>query len=127
MAAQRPADPRPEYPRPQFRRADWLCLNGPWEFAFDDRDVGLTEGWPERPGLDGRIVVPFAYQARASGVGDRAVHPVLWYRRTFVVPAAWGSRRLRLHFGAVDYVAEIRLNGRRLGRHEGGTRRSRST
>ena len=33
--------PRPEFPEPQFERADWLTLNGSWEFAFDDADAGL--------------------------------------------------------------------------------------
>ena len=27
---------RTEYPRPQFVRREWQCLNGSWEFAFDD-------------------------------------------------------------------------------------------
>jgi len=24
------------YPRPQLQRSDWICLNGPWKFAFDN-------------------------------------------------------------------------------------------
>src|SRR5437762_13630895 len=84
--------PRAEYPRPQFRRGEWLCLNGPWAFAFDDADAGLRAGWQTPGGSFGgdegprEIVVPFAYQARLSGIGDRSVHPVVWYRRTVVVP-----------------------------------------
>ena len=45
MEEQDPYTPRPEYPRPQFVRSDWLNLNGVWEFAFDDADVGLEQGW----------------------------------------------------------------------------------
>ena len=26
--------PRSEYPRPQFRRENWLCLNGEWDFSI---------------------------------------------------------------------------------------------
>jgi len=34
--------PRPEYPRPQFvRENNWLNLNGEWDFAFDDLNLGL--------------------------------------------------------------------------------------
>ena len=29
------------YPRPQFIREQWLDLNGPWAFAFDDQDDGV--------------------------------------------------------------------------------------
>ena len=34
--------PRPEHPRPQFERADWLCLNGVWQFEIDQGNTGLS-------------------------------------------------------------------------------------
>ena len=37
--------PRPEYPQPQFQREQWVNLNGPWEFEFDDANRGLSEDW----------------------------------------------------------------------------------
>ncbi|HET7769025.1 MAG TPA: beta galactosidase jelly roll domain-containing protein, partial [Chloroflexota bacterium] len=122
-----PSIPRPEYPRPQFRRAEWLCLNGTWRFAFDDAGVGLRERWhdpdasfaPTAPGPH-EIVVPFPYQAPLSGIGDRSVHPVVWYRRSLSLPAAWRGRRILLHFGAADFRADVWLNGHHLGSHEGG-------
>ena len=40
--------PRPEYPRPQFVRADWLCLNGEWEFESDPGDSGKERQRQER-------------------------------------------------------------------------------
>jgi hypothetical protein len=115
--------PRAEYPRPQFQRNEWLCLNGEWCFAFDDADAGLAEGWVEQfstESPEGRIVVPFAYQSRLSGIGDRTIHPVIWYRRTLDVPEAWRGRRVRLHFGAVDFKTDVWLNGQHLGSHVGG-------
>ena len=45
MLSNRQELPRPEYPRPQFARSLWFNLNGEWEFAFDDADAGLNEGW----------------------------------------------------------------------------------
>ncbi|KAM3504546.1 hypothetical protein MY10362_003508 [Beauveria mimosiformis] len=35
------------YPRPDFVRpgSQWKSLNGPWDFLFDDEDVGLDEKW----------------------------------------------------------------------------------
>jgi hypothetical protein len=112
--------PRSEYPRPQFRRASWLCLNGVWQFEFDDDDVGLAHDWTRRTSLDGRIVVPFPHQAPLSGVGDRSAHPVVWYRREFALPVDWRHERLLLHFGAVDFHADVWLNGQMLGSHDGG-------
>ncbi len=113
--------PRPEYPRPQFERADWLSLNGPWAFEFDDRNVGLDEGWGAGERAFGRtITVPFCFESRASGIGDPSFHPWVWYRRAVTVPANWQGRRILLNFGAVDYRAMVWVNGRLAGSHEGG-------
>jgi beta-galactosidase/beta-glucuronidase len=113
--------PRPEHPRPDFQRRDWLSLNGPWEFGWDDGDVGLAEGWDAGTHtLPTTIVVPFVYQAPLSGIGDESVHEVVWYRRKFTVPASFGVRRTLLHFGAVDWEADVWVNGRHAAHHEGG-------
>ncbi|ANS75301.1 hypothetical protein AWM70_12360 [Paenibacillus yonginensis] len=42
--------PRTEYPRPQFEQKNWLCLNGEWEFAFDDANIGEKEKWQNAKG-----------------------------------------------------------------------------
>ena len=44
----------------------------------------------------------------------------LWYRRPFTIPAAWAGRRVRLHFGAVDWQARLLVNGKEVGQHRGG-------
>jgi beta-glucuronidase len=44
---------------------------------------------------------------------------LVWYQRRFDTAVAHGQRSF-LRFGAVNYSAEVWLNGRRLGRHEGG-------
>ena len=82
--------PRAEHPRPDFERENWMNLNGTWQFDFDDADVGRREKW-YLPGRSfGReILVPFAYQTRASGIGPTdEIHPVLWYRRVMAISAA---------------------------------------
>ena len=112
--------PRGEYPRPQLVREEWLCLNGPWAFGEDPGGNGEALGIPQRGRLDGEIVVPFAPESRLSGIGRRDFMPCVWYSRKFSVPARWKGRRLRLHFGAVDYEATVWLNGRRVGFHRGG-------
>ena len=61
MEHNQPGVPRPEYPRPQFVRAEWMNLNGEWEFAFDDEDRGRQLGWHYGLPLGGRITVPFPY------------------------------------------------------------------
>jgi beta-galactosidase/beta-glucuronidase len=114
------------YPRPQLVRQCWLELAGEWEFAFDDSDAGRREGWAERGLAAPRpIVVPFPPESPASGVCDPGPHRVLWYRRAVapgeVVAAGHGAgRRLLLHFGAVDYRADVWIDGQHVAAHEGG-------
>lgn len=115
--------PREEYPRPDFVRESWSCLNGLWEFAFDDEDRGLSQEWfapGARSAYDRNILVPFSYQCRASGIGDPRPHPVVWYRRVFDVPASWTNNRILLHFGAVDYACDVWVNGKHAGSNIGG-------
>src|ERR1041385_7535921 len=112
--------PRPEYPRPQFVREQWLNLNGEWEFAFDDKNEGLQQGWCDGRALPMRIVVPFAYQTQLSGINDKTIHEHVWYARTFVIPDEWHQTDLLLNFGAVDYAATVWINGQEVGHNRGG-------
>ena len=109
------------HPRPQLVRERWQDLCGPWQFAFDDADRGLVEGWhaAEAAPFDREIVVPFPPESRLSGVHDPGYHPVVWYRRSFTVPEV-AAGHLLLHFGAVDYRASVWVNGCYVGGHEGG-------
>lgn len=112
--------PRPEHPRPDRFRQHWQNLNGVWEFAFDPQDAGLRQGWHDGRTLPGRIIVPFCPESLLSGVFDENFHPVCWYARLFDVPETLRGGRVLLHFGAVDYRADVWLNGKHLGQHEGG-------
>jgi hypothetical protein len=109
-----PAKPLPEYPRPTMVRPEWQNLNGLWEYAIRPK----TEGKPDR--FDGQILVPFPVESALSGV-MKQVGPDnrLWYRRTFTVPAKWSGKTL-LHFGACDWETTVWVNGKELGKHQGG-------
>lgn len=112
---------RSEYPRPQFSREEWLGLNGEWEFSFDDSRVGVEEKWYKSDAAFSRkITVPFTFQSKLSGIEDPAFHDVVWYRKRFDIPEAWSGKQVILHFGAVDYVASVWVNGQLAFAHEGG-------
>lgn len=110
-----PANPLPEYPRPQMVRDQWQNLNGAWDYAI------LPKGSNEPAAFDGKILVPYAVESSLSGVqkmvGDKNE---LWYHRTFTVPATWKNKSLVLHFGAVDWKADIWINDVKVGAHQGG-------
>lgn len=102
-------------------RSAWLSLNGQWSFEFDDAGKGLLEDWAAAgKKFSKSIVVPFCFESSRSGIGDTSFHPVVWYQRSFTVPAEWKGRSVLLNFGAVDYQAEVWVNGRSAGSHEGG-------
>ncbi len=114
------ATPRPEYPRPQFERAEWQNLNGEWRFDFDDANQGLKEHWYQQHDFQQKITVPFAFQAPLSGIGTNEFHDIVWYDRSFELPAEWHGKNIILHFGAVDYRAVVWVNGHFVTQHEGG-------
>ncbi|HEV7299181.1 MAG TPA: glycoside hydrolase family 2 TIM barrel-domain containing protein [Tepidisphaeraceae bacterium] len=111
--------PRNEYPRPQFARADWLCLNGKWQFEIDPGDSGIDRGLLSRD-LSGEIIVPFCPESTLSGIGHVDRMLAVWYRRSITVPATWTGRRVLLHFQACDYETTVWVNGVEVARHRGG-------
>ncbi len=111
----------PEYPRPQLVRADWLNLNGLWQYDIRDKVAELPASMDIKFDSSGEILVPFPVESALSGV-KRPLLPTqhLWYKRTFTVPTGWLGQKLLLHFGAVDWEATVWVNGQQVGTHRGG-------
>ena len=102
-----PEIPWERYPRPQMKRADWLCLNGPWELQTGGRKQTIR--------------VPFCAESLLSGVEHPPkIGEEMRYRRSFAVPEGWRGKRVLLHFGAVMRKCSVRVNGKTLCRHENG-------
>ena len=102
---------RTAHPRPDRARQNWQTLNGPWRFRFDWSNEGKKQRWYEKPAFDLTIQVPFAYQAELSGIKEKRHCDVLWYAREITIPETMRDQRVLLHFGAVDYQADIWLDG----------------
>ena len=112
---------RTEHPKPQFRRDGWRNLNGIWAFEIDRADSGEERGYfaPDAP-LAQKINVPFCPESRLSGIADRDFTAAVWYRRSFTLTETEAAGRVVLHFGAVDYLATVAVNGIICGTHKGG-------
>ena len=101
------------YPRPQLVRSDWKDLCGEWKFAFGE-EASAEDAFEEK--LPRVIRVPFAYECKASGIGEETPHSTVWYSRT--IEGKTGKRAI-LHFDGADYNTEVYINRRLVGRHRG--------
>jgi len=94
-----------------------VSLDGPgWVIAPDVQNVGRDQKWWNGP-------TPEAIEARVPGIIQESLprhHGVAWYWREFEAPKhpSDGGRYL-LKFWAVDYMAEVWVNGTPVGGHEG--------
>jgi hypothetical protein len=113
--------PRTEHPRPDALRTNWLSLNGEWQFEMDAQGDGVARGLTANRDLARKILVPFCPESPLSGIGHYGLMKHTWYRRQFEIPASMRGKRVRLHFGAVDYQAWVWVNGRPVGSHIGGS------
>ncbi|MDD4890881.1 MAG: beta galactosidase jelly roll domain-containing protein, partial [Phycisphaerae bacterium] len=92
-------------------------LNGTWKLATDPANEGRSERWF-------KSIRPDAQDAPVPGIIQQAYpgyHGVAWYWHSFrcnigQIP----GERVRIRFGAVDYLAEVWLNGKFAGSFEGG-------
>jgi len=94
-----------------------LSLNGEWRLVLDPEDVGVAGRWFEGDAAGESLAV------RVPSVWDLWVPDydgVGWYFREFEVAPGLIDGCAFLRFEAADYYAEVWLNGRRLGDHEGG-------
>lgn len=95
-----------------------LCLNGTWKYAIDADETGrdkkfYAEGTDCSAWKD--MTIPTNWYL--TEVGD--YFGTIWFRTTFRTPAHYAGKKIFLRFAAVDYYADVWLNGKYLGSHEG--------
>jgi len=112
--------PREEYPRPQFERTEWLNLNGEWNFKFDKENKGEKEKWYKKFDADKKIIVPFTYETKASGIEEEEFCPHIWYQKKITIPSEFEGKEIILHFQAADYKTKLWVNGMFVGERKGG-------
>lgn len=106
-----------------------LSLDGLWKLRHAEKGEGEKQRLFEIAANDSdwqQVRVPgsvhtqiLKYPAYYTHQAEWISFKEWWYRKSFRVPAQMKGKRLRLRFGATDYYADIWLNGKKLGRHEG--------
>lgn len=108
---------RNEYPRMDSKREKYQLLNGEWDFAFDESNIGLTEKWFMNFPIQNLVInVPFAYQTELSGINKKDKIDTIWYRKKITLDKGF----IQLNFGAVDFEADIYIDGQHVCNHIGG-------
>ncbi len=93
-------------------------LNGSWRYRKDEKGTGVA-GQFHQPSTDisGWRTMDIPANWYLTEVG--AYHGVIWFARDFEVRDDPDGREHDLVFHGVDYTADVWLNGKHLGRHEG--------
>ncbi|MBO5789872.1 MAG: glycoside hydrolase family 2, partial [Clostridia bacterium] len=102
------------YPRPQMKRDSFFSLCGAWSLSVQKEESVTALG---------EITVPYPPESALSGIERALGKGEKWlYEKSFTLPEGFcfEGGRVLLHFGAVDQIAEVSLNGKALLRHEGG-------
>lgn len=100
--------PFADYPRPQLiRQSQWINLNGRW-------DCGVVVPFPLESELSGFNKLP---EYKGSVPEEYDYYTSFEYHESGDYPK--GSRVL-LHFGAVDQICDVSIDGVYVGHHEGG-------
>lgn len=105
-------------------------LNGKWQVIVDPTDIGnWREIWKEKKPGKKTDFVEYAFEGGPvfDVPGDfntqmpelTFYEGTVWYKKTFTYQPI-KNKRLFLHFGAVNYKADVYMNGNKLGSHEGG-------
>ncbi|TCC88765.1 beta-glucuronidase [Pedobacter frigiditerrae] len=120
-----------------------ISLNGIWQYIIDPYETGFYDYRREERNVNDReaywntekfdnktdrkefgftdkyaIKVPGDWNSQA----DKFMYyeGTVWYKKSFDVDLGTSSERIFLHFGAVNYRADVYLNGKKLGMHKGG-------
>ncbi len=95
------------YPRPSLVRNSFFSLNGEWELSINENNY--------------KIIVPYPPESVLSGVERITTDKdTLVYKKIFALADGFINERVILHFGAVDSICSVYLNGTHLGEHIGG-------
>ncbi len=112
---------RTEHPKPQFRRDSWQTLNGEWQFEIDHSNSGEARRlFDNGVAFSQKINVPFCPESKLSGIEYKDFMNAVWYKREIETTPDQLKGRVILHFGAVDYIANVFVNGVKCGTHKGG-------
>jgi beta-glucuronidase len=97
------------------------ALDGIWKLCFDSRREGVKRKYfVKRPQNLIDIAVPASINEQIIDRKQYNHMDWVWYFSNFIVPNTWKGKRIFIRIGSANYRADVYLNGKKLGSHEGG-------
>lgn len=97
-----------------------FSLDGPWHVIFDHDNKGRVQNWQHRENFHSHHDIEQVTVPACLEEFKQDYEGVAWYGKCFDLPTGWQGKTIRLHFEAVNYRAEVWINGEAAGAHEGG-------
>jgi len=105
-------------------------LNGQWQVILDPTRIGeWKQVWLEKKPKSKTDFVEYSFDGgpmlKVPGDFNSQLceltyfEGIVWYKKVFDYKSN-NAKRLFLHFGSVNYLADVYLNGEKIGSHEGG-------
>jgi beta-glucuronidase len=109
---------------------NFTSLNGDWQVIIDPAGGGdYRQVWQEKKPQKKTDFFEYSFEGgpELKVPGDfnsqmcelTYFEGTVWYKKKFNCSIS-GENRLFLHFGAVNYITDVYLNGEKIGSHEGG-------
>ncbi|MBD2757858.1 beta-glucuronidase [Spirosoma validum] len=95
-----------------------LNLSGMWQFKKDSLEVGEKENWQNGLTETRSIAVPGSWNEQFTDSRDYL--GVVWYEKETYVPSSWKGHHIFIRIGSATYAAKVWINGKAVGKHEGG-------
>jgi beta-glucuronidase len=100
----------------EFRNA--VNLSGIWNFKKDPNGVGEKEQWYNGLADARSIAVPGSYNEQLEDIRDYLGY--VWYEKTAFVTNNWKGQNIYIRVGSANYAAKVWVNGKAVGKHNGG-------
>ena len=97
-----------------------LSLDGTWQVIYDQDNKGRTLNWQHQGDFQNYHDIEEVSVPACLEEFKQDYEGVAWYGKTFIRPTDWENKTIRIRFEAVNYRAEIWINGEAVGAHEGG-------
>lgn len=95
-----------------------MNISGIWEFKKDSVGIGENEKWYNGLKESRPIAVPGSWNDQYEDTRDYM--GLVWYEQNSYIPKSWKGQKIYLRIGSANYAAKIWINGKALGKHDGG-------